>query len=167
MSDAAEKPETLNESEFNMWRTLFALTHADDVVTDEERKFMENALDELNLTDYQRSLLVADTMEAADIGALFQRITDQNDRVEFFRHARALVWCDGDFDQQEQEIIAKLKNTHVQSVDFFKLIEDVTMSFDEEEKECVIEEHKQIEKDLDTGDSDSKLNALRKLFRAF
>lgn len=165
MNNAAQATETLNESQFYMWRTLFALVHADQVVTEEERKFMEKALDGLSLTDYQRSILVSDTMESADIGEMFKRITNQNDRVEFFRHARALVWCDGDFDQQEQEIIEKLKRTHMADVDFFALMDEVSLSFDDEEKENVVNEHKLIEEEIDKGDSDSMMSALRKLFK--
>ncbi len=163
--NAAEKKQTLNESQFYMWRTLFALVHADNVVTDEERKFMEKAMDNLSLTDYQRSILISDTLESADIGEMFKRITDQHDRTEFFRHARVLVWCDGDFDQQEQEIIEKLNRAHVAGVDFDAMMKEVSLSFDEEEKENVISEHKQINDEIDQGGSDSLMSALKKLFK--
>lgn len=167
MDNAAEQQSPINESQFYMWRTLFALVHADNVVTDEERKFMEKAVDTLSLTDYQRSILVADTMDASDIGEMFKRITDQHDRTEFFRHARVLVWCDGDFDKQEQEIMSKLKRAHVADVDFNAMLDEVSLSFDDEEKENVISEHQQIEKELDSGESESLMSALKKLFKPF
>jgi hypothetical protein len=163
--DQAKTSETLDESQFYMWRTLFALVHADHVVTREEQTFMESALDQLTLTDYQRSILVSDTMESADIAEMFKRITDQNDRVEFFRHARILVWCDGDFDQLEQEILAQLTRTHASDVDFDKLVSEVSMSFDDGEKGLVIEARKEIELELDSGESGNLLSALRKIFK--
>jgi hypothetical protein len=167
MDSAANKAQTLNESQFYMWRTLFALVHADQVVTDEERKFMEGALDKLTLTDYQRSILVSDTMEASDVGEMFKRITAQKDRTEFFHHARILVWCDGDFDLQEQEILQKLERTHVADVDFPALMKEVNLSFDDEEKENMLQEHKQIEKEIDSGGNANLLSALKKLFRPY
>jgi hypothetical protein len=165
--DQAKASETLNESQFYMWRSLFALVHADHVVTREEQTFMESALDQLTLTDYQRSILVSDTMESADIAEMFKRITDQNDRVEFFRHARILVWCDGDFDQQEQEILAQLKRTHASDVDFDKLVSEVSLSFDEGEKGLVIEARKEIELELDSGESGNLMSALKKIFKPY
>ena len=167
MDSAANKPETLNEGQFYMWRTLFALVHADQVVTDEERKFMEAALDSLSLTDYQRSILISDTMEASNVGEMFKRITAQKDRTEFFRHARILVWCDGDFDLQEQEILQKLERTHVADVDFAALMKEVNLSFDDEEKENLLQDHKQIAKEIDNGGQDNLLSALKKLFRPY
>jgi hypothetical protein len=165
--DQAKTSETLNESQFYMWRTLFALVHADHVVTREEQTFMESALDQLTLTDYQRSILVSDTMESSDIAEMFKRITEQNDRVEFFRHARILVWCDGDFDKQEQEILAQLTRTHASDVDFDKLVSEVSLSFDEGEKGLVIEARKEIELELDSGESGNLMSALKKIFKPY
>ncbi|HEY8189381.1 MAG TPA: hypothetical protein VIF12_01745, partial [Micavibrio sp.] len=52
-----------------------------------------------------------------DICALFSKVTDQQDRSDFFHFARTLVWSDGNFGEQEQEAILQLKKIHVQSVD--------------------------------------------------
>ena len=39
--------KTITESQFYMWRTLFAISHADNVVSDEEIRFMTEALEDL------------------------------------------------------------------------------------------------------------------------
>ena len=38
----------VSESRFYMWRAIFALAHADHIVTDEEYRFMQKALDTEN-----------------------------------------------------------------------------------------------------------------------
>ena len=38
----------VSESRFYMWRTLFSVAHADNVVTDEEIAFMAHILEDIN-----------------------------------------------------------------------------------------------------------------------
>lgn len=39
---------------------------------------------------------------------MFERIENDEDRKDFFVLARALSWCDGDFDAQEEKILNQL-----------------------------------------------------------
>ena len=43
----------VSESRFYMWRTLFAVAHADNVVADEEVEFMAHILEDVEFSDHQ------------------------------------------------------------------------------------------------------------------
>ncbi|MDB5491109.1 MAG: hypothetical protein JWO78_958 [Micavibrio sp.] len=108
----------MSESRFFMWRALFAIAHADEVVTAEERSFMNKALETEPFSEAQREILTYDMEQKQDIRILFDKITDQHDRSDFFKYARPLVWADGDYGSDEQSIILELSKIHVKSVDF-------------------------------------------------
>ena len=132
----AEK--AMSESRFYMWRAVFAMAHADEVVTAEEREILRKILQAESFLPEQRAVLEADIETAQDIGEMFSRISDQQDRADFFRQARRLVWCDGDFAGQEQKIMQRLERAHVRSVDMDALVGTVDLSFEEEPKERVL-----------------------------
>ncbi len=139
-------PETISDSEFHIWRALFALAHADGEVTPEEAAFMRKALELVSLDDDRRFILERDIETAADIGEMFAGITDQNDRVTFFHYARLLVWCDGDFDAQEQKILTELRTSHIKKVDFGALVKDSGLSFEgDEQEDDLSRHHKELE----------------------
>lgn len=129
MTDASTEVEKSNEglsdSEFNMWRALFSLVHGDGVVAKEERDFMWNAMEENNFSASQREILEFDMKKPAGVELVFLNITEQADRVRFFDLARKLCWCDGDFDQQEQEIMSRLEKLHIKKSDFNEMIKTV------------------------------------------
>ncbi len=107
----------VTESRFNMWRAVFAMAHADGIVTDEEAEFMDEYLNNVDFTDEQKAVLRADIKDPQNVGEMFAQITEQSDRSQFFYFARLLAWCDGDFDAQEQEILDKMKISHVSGLD--------------------------------------------------
>lgn len=125
----------LNDSEFNMWRTIFAMAHADNEVTKDELAFMYDALEKEDFSREQRAILEKDIEVAQDPAELFMKIGKQEDRSRFFYYARMMCWSDGNFDEQEQEIILRLKSLHVRNVDFEKMLQDVSMEIDESDKE--------------------------------
>jgi len=120
----------ITESQFYMWRTLFAMAHADDVVTDEEIRFMMDALEDIPFTPEQMETLKDDIGTAQNIEDMFKKITDDRDQAMFFSFARDLVWIDGDYGAEEQEIMLKLKRLHIQSVDVDKLIGNVGLQLE-------------------------------------
>lgn len=125
--------KTMTDSRFYMWRALFALTHADAVVTPEERGFMNRVLAEETFNEAQKAILEQDMQQKHDVTALFTKITDQQDRSQFFHYARTLVWCDGDFGEEEQQLLLKLQKSHFQSVDFETLGDTQNLQLAEEE----------------------------------
>ena len=124
---------SVTESELAMWRAVFSVAHADGVVMDSEKAFMNNILETVAFTEEQRDTLLVDMQTPQSIDVMFSRIEDQQDRNRFFYIARLLCWCDGDFDKQEQEIIARLNTMNFKSVDFEALIKDVDMSLVDDE----------------------------------
>lgn len=139
-----EENVPVNESEFYMWRAVFAMAHADGVITDCERAFMENALTINNFSDFQKDILKSDMENKQDINSFFKFITDQEDRSRFFYLARILCWSDGDFDAQEQEIITRLKKTHIEDMDFDVMLKTITLELDEDKKTALQQDARQF-----------------------
>lgn len=122
----------VSESQFYMWRTLFAVAHADEIVTKEEIEFMAHVLEDVNFSDEQTSILKDDIVNAKDIEMMFKGITDQDDRVRFFDFARDLVWVDGDFGSAEQGVMVKLFQDHFRQTNVDELIGKVRFELEED-----------------------------------
>ncbi len=123
---------TITDSQFYMWRTVFALAHADDVVTDEELRFMSEALEDIPFSDAQKTTLQTDAKEERSVEEMFEKITDPLDQAEFFNIASQIVHIDGDFGDEEQEVMLRLKRLHLQDVDIDTLIGKVDLSFEDD-----------------------------------
>ena len=123
---------SLTESQFYMWRTLFAIAHADDVVTDEEVRFMAEAMEDVPFSDEQRALLNDDVKHAQDIEVMFAGVTDVHDQAAFFKFAHELVHIDGDYGMEEQAIMLKLKETHLQNANLDDLVGNVSLELEGE-----------------------------------
>ena len=127
----------VSESRFYMWRAIFAMAHADDVITDEERAFMNDTLNTESFSPDQISVLRSDMDIAQDPLEMFMQIEGQVDRSHFFHFARLLCWSDGNFDEQEQKIMLKLKSIHVRNVDINEMIGHVDMELDRKNKDLL------------------------------
>ena len=113
-----------------MWRALFALTHADGIVSDEEIKFMHDKLENVPFSDVQRHQLCQDMAQAQNILTLYDQITDSVDQAEFFNIARALVHIDGDYGADERAILLRLKERHIKNVNVDDLVGKVDLAFE-------------------------------------
>jgi len=102
-------PNHLPDSRFAMWRAIVALIHADGVVTPHELAFISKYMANLTLSDTQRSIINSDIQHPEDIYKMYDLIENDEDRADFFSLARAICWCDGDFDAQEQKILKALE----------------------------------------------------------
>ena len=132
MVDAvANEPKPMTESHFNMWRAMVALTHADHKVTSEEREFMQKKFDGLNFTAEQKDQLNAELDDPQDVTPLFEKITDKRDRAEFVYFARLLFWSDGEFEIQEEEILAHLRAGVISKIDLEAAMHEVDKQVDE------------------------------------
>lgn len=120
----------VTDSQFYMWRTLFAISHADNVLTAEEIRYMTEILEEIPFSEGQKNTLRNDIANPQDIEAMFVKISDQNDRTEFFNFARELVWIDGDFGEDEQAIMVRLKQLHIMDIDVDKLVGNVQLQLE-------------------------------------
>ena len=135
----------LSDSRFNMWRAIFAMAHADHVVTNEERAFMYKVLTEEPLSTAQRAQLERDISAAQSIPDMFAKISDADDRSQFFYFARMLVWSDGDFGAQEQKIMLELNKAHVKMTDMDTLKSTMEFELDETEKMNLLFDHSAAE----------------------
>ncbi len=129
----------VTESQFYMWRTLFALAHADHVVTSEEIRFMVEALEDIPFTEEQLRILSDDIATPQDIVQMFGKIAEARDQAEFFKFARELVWIDGHYGQEEREIMLKLQEIHVRDVDVDALIDEVKLELEPDDPGPVTE----------------------------
>lgn len=102
----------ITNSKFYMWRSIFALSHADLVVTPEELSFMHKTLEQLDLSEPQYEVLKHDIKEPQDALDMFHGITDPEDRKEFFHIAYDIVWVDGEQNQDEENMLARLKKDY-------------------------------------------------------
>lgn len=100
----------LSASRFYMWRAVFAMAHADGVVTAQEVSFLSESTLDLPLSDAQRQMLKRDLAEAQDPATMFTQVTEARDREEFFVLARVLCWSDGDYDAQERKMMGVLED---------------------------------------------------------
>ncbi len=141
----------VDESRFYMWRAVFAMAHADDVVTSEERKYLKGIISREPFNEEQKKILEQDIDTPQDIAEMYLKIEDQNDRSQFFYHARMLVWSDGDFGEQEQKIIMRLKHNHVRTVDFDQLLKDMDLSLDDDQKARIVLERDRVVVDSPRG----------------
>lgn len=127
---SGQKPVT--ESQFFMWRTLFALAHVDRYVSNDELRFMAEALEDVPFSEEQKNVLTQDIKEPQDVFEMYKLIRDDTDRIEFFRFAHDMVWIDGDFGPEEQKIMLKLQEEQVRRTDVSDLVGKVNLKLEGE-----------------------------------
>lgn len=120
--------EGLSESRFNMWRAVFALSHADHQICEDERLFLKQFLDSLAFNAEQKSLLLEDLLTPQDPYEMFQQISVPEDRGAFFQFARALIWANGDAHEQEVKIKQSLHELHMSDLNIDQLEQELKTS---------------------------------------
>lgn len=106
-------PNYLSNSRFNMWRAVVAMIHADGIVTPHEIDFVNRHILDLSLSEGQLKTIQTDVQTPQDVYGMFVMIEAPEDKRDFFVLARALSWCDGDMDKQEERILDTLHATHM------------------------------------------------------
>lgn len=124
----------VSDSQFYMWRTLFAIVHVDNVVATQEVRFMAEAFEDIPFSEEQRAILNDDIKNPQNIEEMFKGITNVHDQATFFKYARELVHIDGDYGAQEQEIMARLQKLHIQGANLDDLVGNVTLELEEEDR---------------------------------
>lgn len=100
---------SVTESQFYMWRTLFALVHADDFVAPEELEFMREVLEDVDFSEEQKQILHADIVQPQSAVTMFQNVSESKDQDKLFHFAYNLMWVDGEFDENEQRLMNELQ----------------------------------------------------------
>lgn len=96
------------DSEFNMWRAVFAFSLVDRVLTVEEQSLLSGYLSSVPFSAAQKDILLNDFRHPQDVELFYNRITVDKDRVRFCELARTLVWSKGDMDLQEKIILRRV-----------------------------------------------------------
>jgi hypothetical protein len=91
-----------------MWRAVFAFALVDNMLSIEEQKLLKVYLDTVPFSDAQRAVLRADFKTPQNVEALYKKIANRADRERFCVLARALVWCEGNMDRQEERILRRV-----------------------------------------------------------
>ncbi|PZP57379.1 MAG: hypothetical protein DI586_00370 [Micavibrio aeruginosavorus] len=97
----------ISDSEFNMWRAVFAFSLLDNFLSLEEQKLLRSYKAKTPFSKEQLDILSHDFERRQDIGNFYNRITDAEDRKQFCVLARALTWSDGSMGAQEKEILKR------------------------------------------------------------
>ena len=98
----------IGESEFAMWRAVFAFTYVDNVLSLEEQELLQAYLKKVPFSHAQLQTLKEDLRNPKDVLALYRKITRKEDKERFCVLARAIVWCEGDITAQEKAILKKV-----------------------------------------------------------
>lgn len=107
------------------------MAHADGVVSDEEMRFMIEALEDIPFSLEQKAVLTEDIKTPQDIILMFTEISDQKHQARFFKFAQEMVWADGEYGKAEQDILLRLKMAHVRSVDVDAMVGSMDLEFEE------------------------------------
>lgn len=149
------------ESVLNMWRTVFAIAHADGVVTPEEKEFMADTLADLNLSSEQRAVLEADIDTPQDITSMYNRIANKEDKVKFFQFAKTMAWVDGDYAEEERQVIERLQKLREEPLVVNRNIEDLIghtgLELEDTDDDLI----------ADSVDEESHFAAMKSMFRSF
>lgn len=98
----------IDESEFTMWRAVFAFATVDGVLSLEEQQLLRSYRHKVAFSMKQLEILGQDMKEPQDVMALYKKISKPEHKKRFCILARALSWCEGDMDKQEETILKHL-----------------------------------------------------------
>lgn len=97
-----------SESEFFMWRALFAFAFSDNVMSDEEKRLLKNYQEDVVFSPAQLAILREDFAQPKPAEDLYLQITDHQDKLRFCALARALMWNGGSASRQEEDILVRV-----------------------------------------------------------
>ncbi len=98
----------VSDSEFNMWRAVFAFALVDNVLSIEEQDLLQSYLKQVPFSPKELEALREDFNKKQNVEAMYKRISEPKDKSRFCVFARALVWSDGDMEQQEANILKRV-----------------------------------------------------------
>ena len=125
---------------------------------------MVDVLDDIPFTQQRRDVLKDDIAIPQDPAGMFQNITEARDQAAFFQFAHALVWIDGDYGTEEQDVLLHLKELHIQSKTLDELLEADTGL--ELEGAAPQERYRNLRKDVPgEAEKPEKLQALLRCFK--
>ncbi|MCE7887021.1 MAG: TerB family tellurite resistance protein [Alphaproteobacteria bacterium PRO2] len=91
-----------------MWRAVFAFSLVDNALSIEEQELLRGYLKTVPFSAAQMDTLKTDFEAPQNVEAMYRKITDPAHKKRFCILARALVWCEGDMDMQEEKILRRV-----------------------------------------------------------
>jgi hypothetical protein len=104
----AGQAKGISESEFAMWRAVFAFSLVDNALSLEEQELLRSYLKTVPFSEAQMDMLKKDFEAPQNVEAMYRKITEPTHKKRFCVLARALVWCEGDMDLQEEKILRRV-----------------------------------------------------------
>jgi len=99
----------ISESEFYMWRAVLAFTFVDNSLSLEEQELLQSYLAKVPFSADQIEALKDDMRHPSnDVVGFYRKITNPEDKKRFCVVARAIVWCEGNMDEQEKKILQRV-----------------------------------------------------------
>ena len=99
----------ITESKFHAWRACVAVTFLDNIVTTEERKWVEDKIKHLPLSNDQRLILIKDLETGVTLEETLKKVTDKRDLAFVVDTFRVLGHVDKSFSPAEKESFKKLE----------------------------------------------------------
>ncbi|HEY8191756.1 MAG TPA: hypothetical protein VIG74_04970, partial [Alphaproteobacteria bacterium] len=97
----------VSESEFYMWRAVFAFALVDGILSIEEQRLLQSYLAQVPFSHDQIRILREDFKKPQSLLQMYRHITEQKHRDRFCVLARALVWCEGEMNREERDVLAQ------------------------------------------------------------
>ena len=126
---AVDKKRKIGDSQFNMIRCVLAVAHADGIIQEVERSYIDKITSRLDLTDEQHKTLSNDFEEQQDILELFDKIEDPQYKSQVIYFGRLMAWRDGELDPGEEDILIKLQRHASEKSAGFDSAEDSFAAF--------------------------------------
>lgn len=115
----------MTDSKFNMWRSCVAAVHLDNVVTPEERQWVEEKLKSLPFTNDQRQILKDDLEKGSNFEESFKKITDKKDLAFLLNTLRVISYLDHDFSVAEKKSFNNLEAIVLKGVNLERITAEV------------------------------------------
>lgn len=112
--------EKINSSKFHMWRGCIACIYLDGKVSDEERRFALERMQNLPLTPEQRKTIESDFINGCKIENFLPHITEKADRAFLLHQLRVISHLDGFFSPEEKKAYAELEQKILSNIDLKK-----------------------------------------------
>ena len=121
--------QEMSASQYQMWRGVIAIAHADGKVQDEERAYLKKVFQNLDrvygLTLAQRNELDDDMLNPKSLADILPKIPEPQYRGMLIHFGEVLVWADNQVSAEEEDVIKKLYAGQMSSIDEGKLRAEV------------------------------------------
>ena len=117
--------EPMNDSKFNMWRGCVAIIYLDNVVSPEEKAWVENKCKTLPLSDEQKSILLNDLKNGIKLDDVLPKITDKVDRGFLVNTFLVLANIDKNFSPDEKAAFKTLEAKVLKGLDLTAITKTV------------------------------------------